>query len=131
MQVKKKHTKKKNTMYRNRPRISHVRYLQRGEAGRGAYSHRGLADGSAGPSVEVAVGEDHGGHQGPHVQGHADPAGRHLHPNRRPFARHGLVAGVRAEADEGEGTLRYVTFYSDAFIQSSANQGRIATERAR
>lgn len=48
-------------------------------------------------SVEVAVGEDQRGHQGPHVQGDADPAGWNLHPHRRPLAGHHLVIGVRAE----------------------------------
>ena len=31
---------------------------------------------------EVPVREDHGGHQGPHVQAEAEPRGDHLHPDR-------------------------------------------------
>lgn len=46
--------------------------------------------------VEVAVGEDQRGHQGPHVQRDADPAGGDLHPHRGPFAGHGLIVGVGA-----------------------------------
>lgn len=49
-------------------------------------------------SVEVAVDEDQRGHQGPDVEGDADPAGGDLHPHRGPLARHGLVLGVGAEA---------------------------------
>lgn len=46
--------------------------------------------------VEVTVGEDQRGHQGPHVQRDADPAGGDLHPHRGPFAGHGLIVGVGA-----------------------------------
>lgn len=46
-------------------------------------------------SVEVPVDQDQRGHQGPHVETDADPAGEDLHPDRRPLAGHGLIGGVR------------------------------------
>lgn len=46
---------------------------------------------SEGRSAEVSVGEDHGGHQGPDVQGQAHPAGGDLHPHRWPLAADGVV----------------------------------------
>lgn len=42
-------------------------------------------------SAEVSVGEDHGGHQGPDVQGQANPAGGDLHPHHWPLAADGVV----------------------------------------
>lgn len=46
-------------------------------------------------SAEVSVGEDHGGHQGPDVQGQAHPAGGDLHPHCWPLAGYGVVC-IRA-----------------------------------
>lgn len=43
------------------------------------------------PSVKVSVDEDERSDQRPHVERHADPAGRDLHPHRRPPAGHRLV----------------------------------------
>lgn len=45
--------------------------------------------------AEVSVGEDHGGHQGPDVQGQTHPAGRDLHPHCWPLAGYGVVC-IRA-----------------------------------
>lgn len=46
-------------------------------------------------SAEVSVGEDHGGHQSPNVQGQAHPAGGDLHPHCWPLAGYGVVC-IRA-----------------------------------
>jgi len=53
-------------------------------------------------SVKVPVDQDQWGHQRPHVEGHADPAGAHLDPHSRPAAGHGLVVCLRA-VPVGEG----------------------------
>lgn len=47
-------------------------------------------------SFKISVDQNQRGHQRPHVQGNADPAGGDLDPHRRPLAGHGLVVGVRA-----------------------------------
>lgn len=47
-------------------------------------------------SVKIPVDQHQRSHQGPNVEGDADPAGADLHPHRGPPAAHGLVAGVGA-----------------------------------
>ena len=42
-------------------------------------------------SAEVSVGEDHGGHQGPQVDGQTQPAGADLHPHGWHGGPHVLV----------------------------------------
>lgn len=51
---------------------------------------------TAGASVKVPVDQHQRGHQGPHVQGDADPAGADLHPHGGPPAAQVLAAGVGA-----------------------------------
>lgn len=52
-------------------------------------------------SIEIPVGEEERGHQGPEEEAQAQPAGAHLHPHSRHAALHGLGAGVRSEAGQG------------------------------
>lgn len=44
--------------------------------------------------VEVPVGEHERGHQGPQVEGQAEPAGADLHPDGRHGGLHGVVVGL-------------------------------------
>lgn len=52
-------------------------------------------------SVKVAVCKNQWSNQSPHVQHNANPAGRDLHPDRRPFAGHGLIRRIRT-VEEGK-----------------------------
>ena len=61
-------------------------------------------------SVEVPVDQDQWGHQRPHVEGHADPAGAHLDPHSRPAAGHGLVVCLRAAQGERTDTVHLNAF---------------------
>lgn len=58
------------------------------------------------PSVKIPVDQHQRSHQGPHVEGDADPAGADLHPHRGPPAAHGLVAGVRAAGTQEQVRLQ-------------------------
>lgn len=66
-------------------------------------------------SAEVSVGEDHGGHQGPDVQGQAHPAGGDLYPHRWPLAADGVVC-VRAVSSRAQ---------SSTFIHSGHLKGEV------
>lgn len=62
-------------------------------------------------SVKVAVGKNQRSHQSPHVQHDANPAGRDLHPHRRPLAGHCLVSRIRT-VKEGKEKGSFAIFFS-------------------
>lgn len=51
-------------------------------------------------SVEISVGEDERGDEGPQIQAETQPAGTHLHPQGRHAGLHGLGGGVRSVRDK-------------------------------
>lgn len=51
-------------------------------------------------SVEIPIGEDERGDEGPEVDSEAQPAGAHLHPHSWHTALHGLGGGLWSEVGE-------------------------------
>lgn len=51
---------------------------------------------NAAPLVKVTICKNQRSNQSPHIQHNANPAGRYLHPDRRPFAGHCLISRIRA-----------------------------------
>lgn len=51
-------------------------------------------------SGEVPVGEDHGSHQGPDIEGQTQPAGGDLHPHCGPLAGYRVVRVWTAEREK-------------------------------
>ena len=61
--------------------------------------------------AEVSVGEHQRGHQGPQVEGQAQPAGADLHPDRWYGGLHGLIVGLRPDEP---GTVRGSSVFEES-----------------